>query len=293
MKKRKFKWSWRRLLSFGLAVLLICGAVAGVSALVEVAEDDKKTISPVFKIGGLSDEGIATDNKGALFTPEAFKADGLEINLDFDSHLSYQVYYYTPDDEYVGCTEKFTKSGSPYLAPGLYARVVLYPIWGQLDDEDMEISWYEVFGYTSDVEIRVTKDGKAKLSGFEEVKLNSDVFSSSVGVYRPQGDLNNSAYQNFMSYTSENKGSNLVKSICFGQGESSTISLKSMPVALIVYRGDQVQYYYNGDELVSYPRAGNIPTKDNPLYLFENCKFTIVLDLEQVGLDDLNVFVYK
>ena len=281
MKKRKMKISWRKVLSFALAILLLCGAVAGVSALVEHFDDDMKTIHPTFKRGALDIYGAVTSDKGALYTPEAFKADGLEVNLDPESHLSYRVFYYTADNEYLGCSELFTKSGKPYFAAGVYARVVLYPVWDQLDDDDEKISWYQVWGYASDVELRVLKDGYK----YEKISLTKEDCFSSVSHYV---DNDGSTGFDYSHYVFSN-GQNYVDSIYFEMENGAKQDISEVSVGLTV--GDK-HYYFSNVEMPGEYEGGwsaELPTKENPLYVPKG--YRVVFDV-YTGITDCNELVF-
>lgn len=280
MKKRKMKISWRKVLSFALAILLLCGVVAGVSALVEHFDDDMKTIHPTFKIGALDVEGVATSDKGALYTPEAFKADGLEVNLDPESHLSYRVFYYTADNEYLGCSELFTKSSKPYFGPGVFARVVLYPIWDQLDDGDEKISWYQIWSYTSDVELRVLKDGYK----YEKVLLSDDFFKMVSGTVEDGG-------YSFKQFTIADTETDVIDSFYLGTASGTMQELPEMAVRVLV---DGKSYCFdNADIPTLSSRVEDLPTKDNPVYISTGVVWAIDVYSATTDYNDLVVYVHR
>ena len=110
MRKFKRKFSWRRLLSFGLAVLLIAGAIAGIWAIGKHVAEDKKTVSPSFDRGSIdAATGEMVKSNSALYS-EPIDALGLEVELDFDAKISYRVFWYDADGDYVNCTETYPKS---------------------------------------------------------------------------------------------------------------------------------------------------------------------------------------
>ena len=50
--------------------------------------------STKFSIGGLDVNGEYIDTESSIFTEDIFECDGLECTLDFDSAISYQIYFY-------------------------------------------------------------------------------------------------------------------------------------------------------------------------------------------------------
>lgn len=184
MRKFKRKFSWRRLLSFGLAVLLIAGAIAGIWAIGKHVAEDKKTVSPSFDRGSIdAATGEMVKSNSALYS-EPIDALGLEVELDFDAKISYRVFWYDADGDYVNCTETLTKSMSFYAPYNCKARILITPLWNKLDDEDNEISWYEEWTYANQLEIRVRKNQSLVRGDFEYVKLtDTKVFSSKADHY--------------------------------------------------------------------------------------------------------------
>ena len=138
--------------------LVLAGVVAlsavgfGVAKLVEFVKDDLKTISPVFDVGNLGTDGKFVDDESTLYTKEAFACDGLQIKLDFDNQIEYQIYFYDDLDNFVESTEVYNNSSAPLIL-GTYARIVIDPT----DNEDEELSIIDVFNYSSQMKIKVNK----------------------------------------------------------------------------------------------------------------------------------------
>lgn len=205
--KRFFRrFSWKKIVSIALAVLLSIAAIAGVSALVGYLKDDKKTIHPDFEVGGLLDTNGKYDinEKAAIYTEEAFSAKGLEIKLDFDSSVKYQVFFYDRLDNFISCTKVYDKSESISVPVDAYARIEVTPIWGD-DGSESSISWYEVSGYAKQLEIRVDKEQVLKLNDFVSMEIPSDAFTVHTGYTVNQSGLVIS--ESHVAYSLENDGS--------------------------------------------------------------------------------------
>lgn len=139
--------------------LVLAGVVAlsavgfGVAKLVEFVKDDLKTISPVFDVGNLGTDGKFVDDESTLYTKEAFQCDGLQIKLDFDSQIEYQIYFYDDLDNFIESTEVLSAAYSETVHDG-YARIVIMPT----NDEDEKISFTERVTYPGQMTIKVAKE---------------------------------------------------------------------------------------------------------------------------------------
>lgn len=154
---------------FGL--VSVAGAVFGVSALAKSAKDDQKTISPRFSVGGLTDTGVYEETDDMIYTKDAFEAKGLQVKLDFDSNVMYQVFFYDELDKFISCTEVYTDTQDIIVPLDARARLEVTPIWGPDAPLEKEIKWYETSKYASQLEIRVDKCQELLESDFTRYKL--------------------------------------------------------------------------------------------------------------------------
>ena len=139
----------------GVAALTAVGF--GVKAIVDYTKNDLKTISPSFEVGNLGADGKFVDDKSTLYTKDAFKCDGLQIKLDFDNQINYQIFYYDDLDNFIESTDVLSEAYSGGLHDS-YARLVITPT----DDEDDKISWTERLSYPKQMEIKVSKTQTSK-----------------------------------------------------------------------------------------------------------------------------------
>lgn len=137
----------------GVAAITAVGF--GVKAIVDYTKDDLKTISPSFEVGNLGSDGKFVDDKGTLYTKEAFACYGLQVKPDFDSTVNYQIFYYDILDNYISSTSVMSE-GYSNEAPvnGAYARLVIEP----KDDEDGKISLIERIKYSKQLSVKVKKN---------------------------------------------------------------------------------------------------------------------------------------
>ena len=161
MAKFKKKFSFKRTMSLVLGVLLLAGAVVGLGAF---AKRDTNTIgASAFSIGGLDpDTGKYVDRADAIYTSEAFSAQGLSITPDFETaDVEYQIFFYDENDRFLEATEVLSESYTEQKLLPTYARIVIYP--STLDDEgnvieDYKVSLFEIRKIAKTLTITVDAD---------------------------------------------------------------------------------------------------------------------------------------
>ena len=157
MAKLFRKGKVKKIVAIVLGLVTVAGAVFGVSALAKYAKEEQKTIKPTFSVGGLTEMGVYEETDDTIYTKNAFEAKGLEIKLDFDSNVKYQVFFYDKLDKFISCTEVYTESQNISVPLEACARLEVTPIWGADAPLEKEIKWYETAKYANQLEIRVDK----------------------------------------------------------------------------------------------------------------------------------------
>ena len=161
--KRKTK---KFLKGAGLTALGLGVIFAGASLIKNVAEDKESTtekINLTYEVGGLNDLGKYVEDDGTLYTKNAFECKGLTIDIDFDTNVSYQVFFYTEDDVFVESTDVLTDDYKIDVEDEniTHARIEITPNWDMLEvekDEDQVIKWYETYKYSKQLKVSVDKD---------------------------------------------------------------------------------------------------------------------------------------
>ena len=134
-------------------VAAITAIAFGVKAIVDWSKNDLKEINPSFEVGNLGNDGKYVNDESTLYTKDAFKCEGLQIKLDFDNQINYEVYFYDNLDNLVTKSETLSSSQVFPLKAG-YARIVILPT----DDEDNKISLTERISYPRQMTVKVNKN---------------------------------------------------------------------------------------------------------------------------------------
>ncbi len=167
-------------------VAALTGVGFGVKAIVDYTKNDLKTISPSFEVGNLGSDGKYVNDESTLYTKSAFACDGLQVKLDFDNEIKYQLYFYDDLDNFIESTDILSEAYSGGIHDG-FARLVIIPT----NDEDNKISWTEKVTYPKQMEIKVSKEQNNKYVSVSSKRLRCvDNISELRFVY---GDFNTDA----------------------------------------------------------------------------------------------------
>ena len=163
-----------------VCVGIIGGGTVGILRLTDSSKLDQKTISSTkFSVGGLDSNGKYMNTNTSIYTKEAFECQGLEVSLDFDNEIEYQIYFYDQNNEFVHTTGKlsgaFVKESVPFFAK--YARIVVTP------KEDDVVSKIEVLKYARQLSIKVNREQGFKnyTENLFEVELKDSSLSGTTG----------------------------------------------------------------------------------------------------------------
>ena len=162
--KYKTKKTLKTLALSVLGIGALVGVASGINTLAEKQDTELKTIIPIFEVGGLNDaNGKFEESKKTIYTKDAFECYGLEVSLDFDNNIKYQLFYYDENNEFIGSSDIMTSTFDsddtlmPYETK--YCRIEVTPILEtDVKEKDQEIKWYEVAKYSTQLDIKVSKD---------------------------------------------------------------------------------------------------------------------------------------
>lgn len=157
MKRFFTRSNWKGLVSAIVAVLVFIGIVAGVAAL--VGNDTKTISSSAFSVGGLDSNGKYVSTNKTIVTKNAFECVGLRVEPDFDSNVTYDVYYYDFNGKFIESKLGLTEIYDEDYPLAKLARIVIHPeIPEDTDLDDFKIRFWEVGGIANGLKITVNKD---------------------------------------------------------------------------------------------------------------------------------------
>lgn len=192
-----------------LGLLVVGGAVAGISSLVSKQDEELKEIHPTFEIGGLSEvDGKFEKSETTLYTKEAFECQGLEIKLEFDNYINYEVFYYMSNGNFIESSGLITDGYTAELPLfATHARIEITPNWAEMGEdyqnaEKQIVKWYETTKYASQIEVKVSKDQSALdySNNLFENKNIGKIFGGDVNAPTDSNDFSSSAVIDVRDY---------------------------------------------------------------------------------------------
>lgn len=159
MKKILEKLKRSKILSVVLIVGVLASVVGGIVALTgrDKAEEGYDLAKASFERGSLNDVGIYTETKASIYTKEALDyGSGVKIKLDFDSDVSYQIFFYDQNDDFVEKTEVLTKTAVSTCDEAASFRIVVTPLWSSdVEKDDQIVRAWQVNKYAKQLTVMV------------------------------------------------------------------------------------------------------------------------------------------
>lgn len=264
---KKFKiFGWKKILAVALAGITLAGTLFGIVKLSKYLKNETKAQISNFDVGGLDENtGKYVDDSSSIYTKNSFDAKGLEVKLDFDSNISYQVFWYDSLGEFSHCSEVMTKGSKFYTPYKHQARIEITPNWDvNASEDEMEIKWYEVSKYANQLEIRVDKNQSVTKDDYTVYTLNSAYFTKN------EGKLFSIATKNMVDNAVADCYSltNIQNKSLVYVNEESILALgtdQSILLSVVTQDGDTVIGTCNQAGQNSYKDYIPLPTIDNPL----------------------------
>ncbi len=146
--KKFFKKNWL------IAVVGILVLVAAIGLCVRMGSSQTYTTLSAtnYEVGALDEAGKFTKNAGSFVSTGFYDVDGLSVKVDEDADLSYQLYFYDAEENFISATNNFgvTYNGVIPEDAELF-KIVITPT------NDDDISTFDIIKYESDVEVRFYK----------------------------------------------------------------------------------------------------------------------------------------
>lgn len=152
----KAKKRWKGIIA---AVLVIGASIAACAGLAVISKNDTQKIrASAFSRGDLDDKGIYVESDKSIYTKEAFGCIGLRVEPDFESKVTYDVYYYDYDERLIEARKGFSGVYDEDYPLAQYARIVIHPeIPADVSEKDFKINFWEESKYAKQLTITVDK----------------------------------------------------------------------------------------------------------------------------------------
>lgn len=138
-----------------LLVIGLIGAVVTLFVMLDRQTTVTKIGAEAYTIATLDDSGEQTDGDTSIVTRNAFTVDGLKVAIADDATVTYALYFYDADGEFVSKTADLSADfdGSAIPENAESAKIVITPT----ADEDGKVDLTEVIGYANSLTITVNR----------------------------------------------------------------------------------------------------------------------------------------
>lgn len=138
-----------------LLVIGLIGAVVTLFVMLDRQTTVTKIGAEAYTIATLDDSGEQTDGDTSIVTRNAVTTDGLKVEIADDATVTYALYFYDADGEFVSKTVDLSAGfdGSAIPENAETAKIVITPT----ADEDGKVDLTEVLGYAGQVTVTVNR----------------------------------------------------------------------------------------------------------------------------------------
>lgn len=157
------KKAWKTVGAIALVAAVCVGATAGIGALVNKDEDGFEKVYVRYAVGGLDESGKYEETDAALYTKDGFDVENRETvyaDIDFDSTITYQMYFYGENDTFLESTSVLTDDYTATVPEGaITCRVEITPIWSEdTEEDDQKVTIFNKGGFADQLKLHVSEE---------------------------------------------------------------------------------------------------------------------------------------
>ena len=144
--------------NIGLVLLIIAvlGFLFGIFSKQKADDDGRVEVKLSYEIGGLTEYGKYDEADDKLYS-EMFECKGLNVGLDFDANVEFEIYFYDEDEHFVSKIDKTSdsfKGDIPETAS--FARIVIYPTFEKGDEQ--KVNLLNKYSFIKQLTVKVYED---------------------------------------------------------------------------------------------------------------------------------------
>lgn len=153
LRKHKASDMVKWVIIFLIAIGLI-GAVITLFILLDRQTTVTEIGAEAYTIAALDENGEQTDGDTSIVTRSAFTTDGLKVEIEDKATVTYTLYFYGAEDEFISKTAALSEDFDGSIPENAEtAKIVITPT----ADEDGKVDLTEVLGYAGQVTVTVNK----------------------------------------------------------------------------------------------------------------------------------------
>lgn len=168
------------ILCIGLLLML------GVNIASNISSDNLyEKVNVSYERGGLTSYGKYVETNSSIYTKDSYDVKyGLRCEVDFDSNINYQIYFYDELDNFMKKSDVFTESQnfdlSEYGNVSKF-RIVITPIYdNNLKSDEKEIKWYQVNKYAKQLKVLCLVDSDVFVGEITATNYNNSADGSEI-----------------------------------------------------------------------------------------------------------------
>lgn len=140
------------------AVVLVVVMIVGIFLKLGRMETNQTLSNTSYSIGSVdTSSGKVIESRQNAYTKSMYKVDNMEITLSDDATISYKVFFYDKDKDFISATNSLNADFDLNTLPSSaeYFRVVITP--AQVDGENVVLNLINLSKYTNQIRIVVVK----------------------------------------------------------------------------------------------------------------------------------------
>ena len=151
MKKFLRKNPWVKTVGIILAVVLALGLIVGLTSNTKKPGEEGDAFRVAYSVGKLDSNGEYKEAKNSIYSSDMFECEGLNVTVDFEHDVKYQLFFYDEDGKFISCLSATDNKTDETEIPATakYARIMITP----LDDDRIGI--FEVSKYANQVNLYI------------------------------------------------------------------------------------------------------------------------------------------
>ena len=143
-----------------IGIVLVGALLVGILSSFAVFANDTKSAGAIFKVGGLDETtGKYVETDKSIYTERAIDAYGLRVEPDFESTVTYDIYFYDGTDNLLKVVKGLKNVYDEDYEIASKCRIVIHPeIPDDVKEKDFKVRLWEVAKYASMLKITNSKE---------------------------------------------------------------------------------------------------------------------------------------
>lgn len=150
--RKLFKSNKAKTVTIALLFVLVVSAVISLGVRLGQSQTYAYLGHDDYVVGTLDNTGAFTKNGGSFVTEDYYEVDGLAVTVKENAELSYKLYFFNEDKEFISATNNFCVTYNGVIPEdAAFFKISIDPT------NDDDISIYDIMNFSSQVEVKYYK----------------------------------------------------------------------------------------------------------------------------------------